>query len=81
METNSGRIFEIICLVGIKKPHHHAGDLLYMHTLRILSAIGSYILHVCVADGIANIFTHLIAQVRLAREWWFLRDSNPRPTD
>ncbi len=52
-----------------------------MYTLSDLSAIGSYILHVCAADEIANIFTHLIAQVRLAREWWFLRDSNPRPTD
>ena len=53
---------------------------IYVHT-HLTSAIGRYILHVCITDGIANIFTHLTDQVRLTREWWFLRDSNPRPTD
>ena len=65
---------------NIKKPQG-CGNLLYMHTLSDLSAIGSYIFTSVITDGIANIFTHLISQVRLAREWWFLRDSNPRPTD
>lgn len=64
-----------------KKPHNYAG-ICYISTHSAFWVRLAVIYHTpVVTDDIANIFTHLNDQVRLAREWWFLRDSNPRPTD